>query len=103
MTIKTFVGLVSLLIAPFVGGSEPSVYKTKGEAVIMKSSTFTIGIERRNIPIPGVIDARVDPNFTDIRSDSRSGWTKCRVPLKAEFGITGITERSLVFDCLPLR
>jgi hypothetical protein len=25
------------------------------------------------------------------------------VPLKNELGITGITERSLVFDCIPLK
>ncbi len=79
------------------------MYETKGEAVIFKNSTFTIGIERRNIPVPTLIDVRANPEFTSLTSDSRSGWTKCRVPLKGELGITGVTERSLVFDCRRVR
>lgn len=81
---------------------EGIVFETKGEAVILKNSTFTTGIERRNIPIPQVVDIRAQPEFLGLRHDSESGWTKCRVPMKSELGLTGITERSLVFDCKPI-
>jgi hypothetical protein len=79
------------------------IFQTKGEALILKNSTFTTGIERRNIPLPEVIDVRTQAGFSGLIHDSESGWTKCRVPLKNELGITGITERSLVFDCKPLQ
>ncbi|NBQ48519.1 MAG: hypothetical protein EBU33_08720 [Sphingobacteriia bacterium] len=79
------------------------VFQTKGEAVIMKNSTFTTGIERRNIPVPDFIDIRINGGYSGLTHDSESGWTKCRVPLKGELGITGITERSMVFDCKPIQ
>ena len=78
-------------------------FETKGEAIIMKNSTFTTGIERRNIPIPIIIDVRIDSRFSSLTHDSESGWTLCRVPLRGELGLTGITEKSLVFDCKPLQ
>jgi hypothetical protein len=82
---------------------EGAIFETKGEAVILRSGTFTIGIERRNIPIPQIIDVRIQSEFLSLRHDSESGWTKCRVPMKSEIGITGVTERSLVFDCKPIQ
>jgi hypothetical protein len=82
---------------------EGIVFQTKGEAIILTNSTFTYGIERRDIPIPSVIDLRVHTDFNGLIHDSESGWTKCRVPLKGELGWTGLTERSLVFDCKPLQ
>lgn len=88
--------------AGFFSSKEGVVFQTKGEAVIMKNSSFTIGIERRNIPLPEVIDIRANAGFSGLTHDSESGWTKCRVPLKGELGLTGVTERSLVFDCKPL-
>lgn len=89
--------------ASLFGKKEGFIFETKGEAVIMRSGTFTIGIERKNIPIPQVIDIRQQNEFSSLRHDSESGWTKCRVPLKGELGITGMTERSLVFDCKPIQ
>jgi len=89
--------------AGLFSSKEGSVFQTKGEAVILKNSTFTTGIERRNIPIPEFIDIRTNNDFRSLRHDSESGWTQCRVPLKNELGITGVTERSLVFDCKPLQ
>lgn len=83
--------------------AEPVVFQTKGEALIYRNSTFTVGIERRNIPIPTVIDVRATSGFESMRADRDSGWTKCRIPLKGEIGFTGITSRSLVFDCKPLQ
>lgn len=93
---------ISKAQAGFFSSKEGVVFQTKGEAVIMKNSTFTIGIERRNIPLPEVIDVRANAGLAGLTHDSESGWTKCRVPLKSELGITGVTERSLVFDCKPL-
>jgi hypothetical protein len=87
----------------FSSKKEGVVFQTKGEALIMKISTFTTGIERRNIPIPEIIDIRKNSDFSSVTHDSESGWTKCRVPLKGGLGITGLTERSLVFDCKPLK
>lgn len=97
------------LLVPF--GSDASlfsrkegvVFQTKGEAVIMRSGTFTMGIERKNIPIPQLLDVRLQNDFSGLRHDNESGWTKCRVPLKGELGLTGVTERSLVFDCKPIQ
>lgn len=94
---------LSIANAGLFSSKEGIVFQTKGEAVILKNSTFTTGIERRNIPIPEFIDIRTNYDFRGLSHDSESGWTKCRVPLKNELGITGITERSLVFDCLPLK
>ena len=88
--------------AGFFSSKEGATFETKGEAVITKNSTFQFGIERRNIPIPLFIDIRQGSNFNGLTLDRESGWTQCRVPLKNELGITGITERSLVFDCKPL-
>ncbi len=79
------------------------VFQTKSEAKILTNSTFTVGIERRNIPIPSIVDIRVNTDFAGLTHDSETGWTKCRVPLKSELGWTGITERSLVFDCKPIQ
>jgi hypothetical protein len=78
------------------------VFQTKGEAVVLKNSTFTTGIERK-ISIPQIVDVREQAEFANLRHDSDSGWTRCRVPLKGEWGITGKTERSLVFECRPLQ
>lgn len=99
----TFILISSSSIAGIFSSKEGSVFQTKGEAVIMKNSTFTVGIERRNIPIPEILDLRNSADFQGLTHDSESGWTKCRVPLKGELGITGVTERSLVFDCKPLQ
>jgi hypothetical protein len=105
---KTTLFLIALFFntvnaqAGFFSSKEGVVFQTKGEAVIMRNSSFTMGVERRNIPIPEVIDIRVNAGLTGLTHDSESGWTKCRVPLKGELGLTGITERSLVFDCKPL-
>lgn len=93
----------SLSNAGIFSSKQGSVFQTKGEALIMKNSTFTTGIERRNIPIPEILDLRATSDFRGLVHDSESGWTKCRVPLKGELGITGTTERSLVFDCKPLQ
>ena len=89
--------------AGLFSSKQGAVFQTKGEAVIMKSSTFTGGIERRNIPVPEILDLRNTSEFRGLTHDSESGWTLCRVPLKSELGLTGITERSLVFDCKPLQ
>jgi hypothetical protein len=94
---------VALLPMAAYARNEAVLYETKSEALIYRSSTFTVGIERRNIPIPAVIDIRMSPDFRGLTSDSKSGWTNCRVPLKGELGITGVTERSLVFDCRPIK
>lgn len=89
--------------AGLFSSKQGSVFQTKGEAVIMKSSTFTGGIERRNIPVPEILDLRSTSEYRGLTHDSESGWTRCRVPLKGELGLTGITERSLVFECKPLQ
>jgi hypothetical protein len=98
-----FIFCCSLSNAGIFSSKQGSVFQTKGEALIMKNSTLTSGIERRNIPIPEILDLRNATEFRGLTHDSESGWTKCRVPLKGELGITGITERSLVFDCKPLQ
>ena len=90
-------------IAGIFSSKQGAVFQTKGEALILTNSTFTTGIERRNIPIPEIIDIRTNPDFQNVTHDSESGWTHCRIQLKGQIGITGITERSLVFDCKPLQ
>jgi hypothetical protein len=89
--------------ASFFSRKEGVIFETKGEAVIIRSGTFTMGIERKNIPIPQLLDVRLQNEFSSLRHDNESGWTKCRVPLKGELGLTGVTERSLVFDCKPIQ
>jgi hypothetical protein len=96
-----FLGISNAYTSPF-SSKEGVIFQTKGEGLILKNSTFTTGIERRNIPIPPIIDIRANSAFNGLTHDSDSGWTKCRVPLKSEMGITGVTTRSLVFDCKPL-
>lgn len=93
-----------LIVIPIVTVAAKSsyLYETKGEALIRKNSTFLTSIERRNIPIPRLIDVRQSLEFASLISDRDSGWTKCRVPLKSEIGLTGVTERELVFDCRPM-
>lgn len=106
MTIQTkiqFFFFALLLPILAIARNQAVLYETKGEALIYRDSTFKVGIERKNIPIPTLIDIRKSADFQDITSDSSSGWTKCRVPLKGEIGLTGITNRSLVFDCKPIR
>jgi len=107
---KLLIKFVILVFAPLAlqsqagifSSKEGAVFETKGEAVITRNSTFKFSIERRDIPIPLVVDIRQDSNYNGLIHDRESGWTKCRVPLKSELGITGIAERSLVFDCKPL-
>ena len=81
---------------------EGRTFQTKGTAVVMASGTFTVGIEQRGVQIPTYIDTTSDSMWNGLRHDSESGWTKCRLPLKSSLGVTGVTERSLVFDCKPL-
>ena len=103
MKIKTLIAAATSFTFLMPASATGLIYETKGEALIYRSAPFTSSIERRNIPIPSVIDVQTNPSFSDIRSDRSSGWTKCRVPLKSELGITGVTERSLVFDCRPAK
>jgi hypothetical protein len=105
---KILITGISLIIAVnshagIFSSKEGSVYQTRGEALIMKNSTFTTGIERRNIPIPEFLDLRNSSDFQGLTHDSESGWTKCRVPLKGQFGLTGMTDRSLIIDCKSLQ
>jgi hypothetical protein len=102
---SVFIVIFAFCLSAFAGifsSKQGMIFETRGEAVILRNSTFTTGIERRNIPIPQVIDVRVNVEFSSLTHDSESGWTKCRVPMKSELGLTGVTERSLVFDCKPL-
>lgn len=106
--IKNFL-LVSLLIlyAPYSGAGFFSskvgqTFQTKGVAIIYRNGTFTVGIEKRNISIPTYIDVEENSSLNGLTHDDESGWTQCRVPLKSEFAITGMVERSLVFSCKPL-
>ena len=105
---KTFLLAIFMLSttnghAGLFSSKEGVIFQTKGEAIIMKNGSFTSGIERRNIPIPDVLDVRTNGNFSGLTHDAESGWTRCRVPLKGEIGLTGITERSLVFECKPIQ
>jgi len=77
------------------------VYVTRGTAVIYASGTLASQIEKSDIPIPGTIST-ADPNWSDLYSDVNSGWTKCRLPLKTEWGLTGPWQRSLVFECMRI-
>jgi len=98
-----FFGFVFCLILKVHAGTrEGATFETRGEAVIARNSAFLSSIERRDIPIPLFLDIRQDLNFSGMVHDRDSGWTKCRVPLKSELGITGIAERSFVFDCKPI-
>lgn len=82
---------------------EGRTFETRGMAVIFTSSTFTVGIEKRDIPIPQYLDVDIDPGWRGLSHDSSSAsWTKCRLPLKSEMTWQGTKERSLVFDCRPL-
>ena len=103
MKLKWLVGVSVVFPLVTVTANANYVYETKGEALIRANSAFFTKIERRNIPIPRIIDVRQIPEFAGLLSDRDSGWTKCRVPLKGELGLTGVTERELVFDCRPLK
>lgn len=86
----------------FSPDKEGRTFQTKGTAIIMARGTLTTGIEKRGVPIPEYIDTTSNSMWMGLTHDSESGWTKCRVPLKSSLGVTGVTERSLVFDCKPL-
>ena len=92
----------SCTIAGIFSSKQGRTFQTKGVALIYRSGTLSDGIEKRNIEIPSLVDVEKSADFRGLAHDSESGWTKCRVPLKSEFSITGTVERSLVFDCKPL-
>ena len=106
---KTIIATMLILVlflsanAGSFSSKEGSVFQTKGSAKILKETTFTHGVERRDIPIPTVLDIRVGNDFNGLTHDRESGWTKCRVPQRSQLGITGIVTRTLVFDCKPLQ
>lgn len=105
---RSIVFIVALSLAShaiagwFSPDKEGRTFQTKGTALIMASGTFTTGIEKRGIQIPEYIDTTSDSMWLGLRHDSESGWTKCRLPLRSSLGVTGVTERTLVFDCKPL-
>lgn len=88
--------------AGFFSEKKGRTFQTRDTALIYRSGSLTVGIERRNIPIPAFFDIESTPSFIGLTHDGDSGWTKCRVPLDDAKSITGAVERSLVFDCKPL-
>jgi hypothetical protein len=101
------VGLILIFIITFANAGIFSsrrgvVFETKGEADILRVTGFGSSVERRDIPIPKTIDLRQPSEFDGVSHDQEDGWTRCRVKLKGDFGLTGSIERSLVFKCKPL-
>lgn len=103
---KNIIFLLLFLVvskATFAGDREGRTFETRGTAVVFTDSTFTVGIEKRDIPVPLYFDVESNPVGRGMTHDSSSGsWTKCRVPLKSEMTWQGVKERHLVFDCRPL-
>lgn len=95
------IALTLITIYPSVNAKEGKTFQTKGVGVITRNSTFKFEIERK-VTVPEFFDVDAFQDLNSLRHDRQSGWTKCRVPLKSEMGLTGPVERSLVFDCIPL-
>lgn len=83
--------------------AESRYYETEGVADIMKDTTFTYGTEVKNVPIPRMIEVRFMSEYSEIyiEQQTKSGWARCIVPLKSEFGFTGVVNRYMSFKCKP--
>jgi hypothetical protein len=92
----------SISNAGLFSSKEGKTFQTRGTAVILSNGAITIGVEKKDIPIPSYIDVSGSAQWNGLRHDSESGWTKCRLPLKGELSWQGVKDRDLVFDCKPL-
>lgn len=71
---------------------EPKSFITKGVgSIIGADGIFTYGTKEKDIGIPEYINVAKNPKWQGLTYDSRSGWTKCRLPLDE--------GKSLVFSC----
>ena len=93
---------ISTPCAGIFSSKEGKSFQTRGTAVIFSNGAITVGVEKKDIPIPSYIDVTRSAEWNGLKHDSESGWTKCRVPLKSELSWQGVKERALVFDCMPL-
>lgn len=102
MFLLLFLAFKNLATAGIFTDKQGKTFETKGTATIIREGAFTIGVEKKDIPVPTYINIEIDKRFSDISHDSDSGkWTKCRLPLKGDKSFLGAIERILVFDCKP--
>jgi hypothetical protein len=98
--ILAFTSLASIAALCVAAGE---VFQTRGSAVILRPGAVTIGVEKKDIPIPSAIEVGSTPGFSDVEPDSRKGWTRCRVPMKGDISWQGPIKRELVFECQKIR
>lgn len=95
--------LAVVLLLATASATAGELFETRGTAVIRLSGAVTTKIEKRDIPVPGLINTEVGSGWSDLEPDSRSGWTKCRLPMKGEVSWQGKLSREMVFDCRKVR